>query len=63
MEERVLLERKTKEELRQLALGLGVEKLSALKKDEIIDKILAKREELSERRARRDERGLRLSAL
>ena len=28
MEERVLLERKTKEELRQLALGLGVEKLS-----------------------------------
>ncbi len=52
MEERVLLERKTKEELRQLALGLGVEKLSALKKDEIIDKILAKREELSERERR-----------
>ncbi len=55
MEERVLLERKTKEELRQLALGLGVEKLSALKKDEIIDKILAKREELSEQERREKE--------
>lgn len=45
MEERRELERKTKEELKQLAQGLEIEKISALKKDELIDAILAKRDE------------------
>ncbi len=45
MEERRELERKTKEELKQLAQGLEIPKISALKKDELIDAILAKRDE------------------
>ena len=45
MEERRELERKTKEELKQLAQGLEIGKISALKKDELIDAILAKRDE------------------
>lgn len=56
MEERVLLERKTKEELKQLALGLGVERLSSLKKDEIIDRIIEKREEIAREEAQRKEK-------
>lgn len=56
MEERVLLERKTKEELKQLALGLGVERLSSLKKDEIIDKIFEKREEIAREEAQKREK-------
>lgn len=45
MEERRELERKTKEELKQLAQGLEITKISTLKKEELIDAILAKREE------------------
>lgn len=45
MEERRELERKTKEELKQLAQGLEIPKISALKKEELIDAILAKRDE------------------
>ncbi len=45
MEERRELERKTKEELKQLAQGLEIARISALKKDELIDAILAKRDE------------------
>ena len=45
MEERRELERKTKEELKQLAQGLEISKISALKKDELIDAILVKRDE------------------
>ncbi len=45
MEERRELERKTKEELKQLAQGLEISKISALKKDELIDAILKKRDE------------------
>ena len=47
MEERISLERKTKEELKQLAQGLGIEKLSALKKSELVERIIARREELA----------------
>lgn len=47
MEERMSLERKTKEELKQLAQGLGIEKLSALKKSELVERIIARREELA----------------
>ena len=36
MQDGVKLERKTKDELKQIAQGLGIEKISALKKDEII---------------------------
>ena len=45
MEERRELERKTKEELKQLAQGLEIDRISALKKEELIDAILAKRDE------------------
>jgi len=45
LEERRELERKTKEELKQLAQGLEIQKISSLKKDELIDAILAKRDE------------------
>lgn len=45
VEERQELERKTKEELKQLAQGLEIQKTSALKKEELIDEILKKRDE------------------
>jgi transcription termination factor Rho len=45
LEEKIELERKTKEELKQLAQGLEISKISALKKEELIDEILKKREE------------------
>ncbi|MBQ7986850.1 MAG: transcription termination factor Rho [Clostridia bacterium] len=45
MEERRELERKTKEELKQLAQGLEIPRISSLKKEELIDAILAKRDE------------------
>jgi transcription termination factor Rho len=48
MQDGVKLERKTKEELKQIAQGLGIEKISALKKDEIILRIRTKREEMAE---------------
>lgn len=44
----IRLERKTKEELKQIAQGLGIEKISALRKDEIIERINEKREEMAE---------------
>lgn len=46
MQDGVKLERKTKEELKQIAQGLGIERISALKKDEIITMIREKREQL-----------------
>lgn len=49
-----MLERKTKEELKQIAQGLGIEKISALKKDEIAKLITEKREELA--KAEREEK-------
>ena len=48
MQDGVALERKTKEELKQIAQGLGIEKISALKKDEIIARIREKREQNAE---------------
>lgn len=47
MQDGVKLERKTKEELKQIAQGLGIEKISALKKDEIIALIREKREQMA----------------
>lgn len=47
MQDGVKLERKTKDELKQIAQGLGIEKISALKKDEIIERIRNKREEIA----------------
>ena len=49
MQEEISLERKTKEELKQIALGLGIDKISALKKGEIIEKIEAARAEAQKR--------------
>ncbi|MCR4719453.1 MAG: transcription termination factor Rho [Firmicutes bacterium] len=48
MENRELKE-KTKEELKQIAQGFGIEKISALKKDELISAILKKQEETEEK--------------
>lgn len=48
MQDGVKLERKTKEELKQIAQGLGIEKISALKKDEIISLIREKRKQMAE---------------
>ena len=45
MEEILELKRKTKEELKQLAQGLEIQKVSALKKEELVDAILKKRDE------------------
>ncbi len=45
MEEITELQRKTKEELKQLAQGLEIPKISAMKKEELIDSIIKKREE------------------
>lgn len=45
MEEKFELERKTREELKQLAQGLEIPKISGMKKDELIESILKKREE------------------
>ncbi len=53
MQDGVKLERKTKEELKQIAQGLGIEKISALKKDDIIALIRAKREELAQAQAQK----------
>ena len=47
MQDDVILERKTKEELKQIAQGLGIEKISALKKDDIIALIREKREKMA----------------
>lgn len=50
MQDGVALERKTKEELKQIAQGLEIERISALRKDEIIAKIRAKRKEIDEKK-------------
>ena len=47
MQDGVKLERKTKDELKQIAQGLGIEKISTLKKDEIIALIREKREQIA----------------
>lgn len=48
MQDEVMLERKTREELKQIAQGLGISKISALKKDDIIALIREKREKIAE---------------
>lgn len=48
MQDGVKLERKTKEELKQIAQGLEIEKIYAYKKDELIAAIREKREKLAE---------------
>ncbi len=47
MQENTELQRKTKEELKQLALGLEIPRISAMKKDELIEAILNKRMEIA----------------
>ena len=51
MQDGIALERKTKEELKQIAHGLEIEKISAFKKDELIAAIRAKRDENEKMRA------------
>jgi transcription termination factor Rho len=55
MQDGVKLERKTKEELKQIAQGLGIEKISALKKDEIIALIREKREQMAEEEKKKEQ--------
>lgn len=54
MQDEIKLERKTKEELKQIAQGLGIEKISALRKDEIIERINAAREKMAEEEAKKN---------
>lgn len=49
MEEKLELERKTKEELKQIAQGLEIHKISAMKKEELVEAIIKKREENREK--------------
>ena len=51
MQDGVALERKTREELKQIAMGLQIPKISALKKDEIIALIRKHRAEAKDREA------------
>lgn len=53
MQDGVKLERKTKEELKQIAQGLGIERISALKKDDIIALIREKREKAAQEEQQR----------
>ncbi|MDD6483887.1 MAG: transcription termination factor Rho [Clostridiales bacterium] len=55
MQDGVALERKTKEELKQIAQGLGIEKISALRKDDIIAKIREKRKQNEEEQQKNNE--------
>lgn len=55
MQDGVALERKTKEELKQIAIGLEIPKVSALKKDELIDKIRQNRKENQEKEQKKTE--------
>ncbi|MBR0469794.1 MAG: transcription termination factor Rho [Clostridia bacterium] len=55
MQDGVMLERKTKDELKQIAQGLGIEKISALKKDEIIARIREKREQIAEEEKKKEQ--------
>ena len=50
MQDGIALERKTKEELKQIAQGLEIERISALRKDEIIEKIREKRKQIEEQK-------------
>ncbi len=49
MQDGIALERKTREELKQIAQGLEIPKVSTLKKDEIIELIRKHREEIREK--------------
>lgn len=51
MQDEIKLERKTKEELKQIATGLGLSKFSAYRKDELIAAIEKKREEIAKEQA------------
>lgn len=56
MQDGVALERKTREELKQIALGLEIPKVSSLKKDEIIALIRQHREENKQRDLQKKEK-------
>ncbi len=56
MQDGVALERKTREELKQIALGLEIPKVSALKKDEIIALIRKHREENQQKETQKKEK-------
>ena len=63
MQDEIKLERKTKEELKQIAQGLGIEKISALRKDEIIERINAAREKMAEEEAKKNAQTKNANAL
>lgn len=55
MAEDMVLQRKTKEELKQIAQGLGISGISALKKEEIVQKILKRRDEIAKSNEKNEE--------
>ena len=54
--EEELLERKTKEELKQIAQGLEIPRISTMKKDEIIEAIREKRAQIDEENKKQSEK-------
>lgn len=48
MNDEIMLSHKTKEELKQIAIGLGIDKISSLKKEDIIQKIITCRKAAEE---------------
>ena len=61
--EEELLERKTKEELKQIALGLEIPRISTMKKDEIIEAIRERRRQIDEEAKKAHEKRKRESVL
>ena len=55
MQDGIALERKTKEELKQLAQGLGIERISTLKKEDLIESIRLARKKLEEENSKKTE--------
>ena len=59
MQDGVALERKTREEVKQIALGLEIPRVSSLKKDEIIELIRKHREENKQKEVEKKEKAKR----
>lgn len=55
MQEEIALERKTKEELKQIAMGLEIPKLYAMKKEQLIEAIREKRRQIEEEKKKQSQ--------
>ena len=55
MQDEIALERKTKEELKQIAMGLEIPKLYAMKKEQLIEAIREKRRQIEEEKKKQSQ--------